>query len=172
MKYFFLILSITLARIASFAQESEVILESGVSIQLETMQPIDSKHYLEGSTIDLRLKYDVKVNNSIVIPAGTLAMGQIDKAQKAKGCGKPGLIEIKAISVNAVDGQVVQLYSSNVIREGDNKELLAWGLSVGGCFVISPISFFFLLIKGDEAIIPAGITVNAQTINNETILIE
>ena len=156
----------------SNAQKSEVILKSGTPIQLETSQPVDSKHNLSQSSVDFRVKFDIKVNDKTVIQAGTIAKGQVVMAQRAKGCGKAGLIEIKAITVNTIDGQQVQLYSSNCRREGDNKKGLAWGLSVGGCFVISPLSFFFLLIKGKEGIIPGGTSVDAQTTSNVTVKVD
>jgi hypothetical protein len=153
----------------SNAQQTEFVLKSGTPIQLETSQPVDSKHNLGQSSVDFRVKFDVKVNDKTVIQAGTIAKGQVVMAQGAKGCGKGGLIEIKALNVYTIDGQLVQLYSSNIRREGENKKALAWGLSVGGCFIISPLSFLFLLIKGEEGVIPGGTAVDAQSTNNITI---
>jgi hypothetical protein len=156
----------------SYAQKSEVILKSGTPIQLETSQPIDSRNNFGQGSFDLRVKYDVKVNDKIVIPAGTIAKGQVVMAQSAKGCGQAGLIEIKATSVNTIDGQQVPLYSSNIRREGESNKGLAWGLSCGGCFIMSPLSFFFLLIKGEEGFIPGGTPVDSQTTVNVTVIIE
>jgi hypothetical protein len=153
----------------SNAQQTDFVLKSGTPIQLETSQPVDSKHNLGQSSVDFRVKFDVKVNDKTVIQAGTIAKGQVVMAQGAKGCGKGGLIEIKALNVYTIDGQLVQLYSSNIRREGENKKALAWGLSVGGCFIISPLSFLFLLIKGEEGVIPGGTAVDAQSTNNITI---
>jgi hypothetical protein len=167
-----LLILFALNALNSNAQKTEVILKSGTPIQLETSQPVDSKHNLGQSAVDFRVKFDVKVNDKTVIQAGTIAKGQVVIAQRAMGCGKAGIIEIKALTVSTIDGQQMQLYSSNIRREGENKKGLAWGLSVGGCFIISPLSFLFLLIKGEEGVIPGGTTIDAQSTSNLTVKVE
>lgn len=171
-KFIAIALLFILTRYTSNAQTAEVVLKSGTPILLEVCQQLDSKNNISQSSFDLRVKFDVKVDDKVIIRAGTIAKGQVVMAKKAKGCGKPGIIEIKAINVNTVDGQTVHLYSSSIKMEGKNKAALAWGLSVGGCLIISPLSFFFLLIKGEEGIILAATSVDAQATSNITIKVE
>src|SRR5690554_486436 len=71
----------------------EVTLNAGTNIALETVSMIQSDLVSVGQTIDFRVKYDVKVNNQTVIPAGSIAKGQVMRAQKAKGIGKAGFLE-------------------------------------------------------------------------------
>lgn len=134
----------------------EVNLPAGTSIPLELTQPINSKFMAPGQTVDFRVRYDVKVGDAVVIPAGSLAKGQITRAQKAKGIGKEGYVEVQIKSVSAVDGQQIPLTSSTLYREGEDKQTLSIVLGVLVCLL-------FLTMKGKEAEVPLGTTVDAAT---------
>jgi hypothetical protein len=158
--------------INAFSQTNEVILKTGTTIFLETSQNIDSKKFKGQQSIDLIVRNEVKVKDKILIPAGSIAKGVVVMSKPARNCGKAGQIEIKAVSVTSIDGQTLPLSSLSISVEGDNKKALAWGLSAGGCFVISPLSFFFLLIKGEEAEINSRTTLDARILTDAKILVE
>lgn len=129
--------------------DEPIMLNAGTSVQLETISMIQSNLVSVGQTIDFRVKYDVKVNDKTVIAAGSLAKGQVMRAQKAKGLGQEGSIEIQIKSVTAVDGQEVFLSGSNVYQEGEDRTVLAVVLGIFVCIL-------FLVIKGENAQVPAG----------------
>lgn len=165
-------MAIALVLTATAKSQTVVNLRAGTPVQMETSQELTSKNLTPQSQIDLRVRYDVKVGDKVVIQAGTPAKANVTMVKRAKGCGKAGILEIKAVTVTTVDGQKVNLFSNPIKEEGENKKGLAWGLSVGGCFFVSPLSFFFLLIKGKEAVIPAGLAIDGQIANAVTVTIE
>ncbi|MDB2493481.1 hypothetical protein N9X15_04925 [Flavobacteriaceae bacterium] len=146
---------------ASAPVEQVVVLKSGTVIPLETINVIKSDNATVGRTIDLRVTRDVEVDGQTVIPAGSIAKGQITRSQKAKGLGKAGFLEIQIKSVTAVDGQEVYLAGGNVSEEGDDKATLAIVLGLFVCIL-------FLFMKGKNAEIPPGFSFDsnvASTIN-------
>jgi hypothetical protein len=133
----------------------EVVLNAGTSIPLETVSMIQSDLVSVGQIIDFRVKYDVKVDGKTVIAAGSIAKGQVMRAQKAKGLGKEGFVEIQIKSVTAVDGQEVFLTGGNVYQEGADKETLSILLGVFICIL-------FLTMKGKNAQVPPGYQVTSS----------
>ena len=81
---------------------------------METTQPIKSEVVKAGYTLYFKVLYDVKVNDKIVIPAGSRATGQVVRSEMAKGLGKPGAVEVQVNSVEALDGQVIPLVGGNL----------------------------------------------------------
>jgi hypothetical protein len=129
--------------------KGDVILNAGTNIALETVSMIESDRVSVGQTIDFRVKYDVKVDGKVVVSAGSTARGQVMRAQKAKGLGKEGFLEVQIKSVTAVDGQEVFLTGGNVYQEGEDKQTVAIILGLFVCIL-------FLAMKGKNAQVPPG----------------
>jgi len=142
----------------------EVVLNAGTNIPLETISMIQSDLVSVGQTIDFRVKYDVKVDGKTVVAAGSIAKGQVMRAQKAKGLGKEGFVEIQIKSVTAADGQEVFLTGGNVYQEGEDKQTLAILLGVFVCIL-------FLTMKGKNAQVPPGYQVTSSVATTMTIKI-
>ncbi len=130
--------------------DGEVILNAGTCIVLETLSPIRSDKLMIGQPVDFRVVRDVNVDGQTVIAAGTLAQGQVLRAQKARWLGREGRFEIQIKSVQALDGQNVFLSGGDIYREGENFQVL---LIVLGVLVFPPLIF----IKGKNAEIPRAI---------------
>ncbi|MFM7856148.1 MAG: hypothetical protein ACKO96_30565 [Flammeovirgaceae bacterium] len=94
------------------------------------------------------------VDERVVIPAGSIAQGQVIRAQKARGLGKQGFIEIQIKSVKVVDGQNLLLTAPNLFNEGEDAQTLAIVLGLVVCIL-------FLTIKGKEATVPVGYKVSS-----------
>lgn len=142
----------------------DVILTAGTNIPLETTSLLRSDQISVGQTIDFRVKYDVKVGDKTVISAGSIAKGQVMRAQKAKGLGKEGFLEVQIKSVRAVDGQEVFLSGGNVYQEGDDKQTLSILLGIFVCIL-------FLTMKGKNAEVPPGYQISAGVATTTTIKI-
>jgi hypothetical protein len=143
---------------------ADVVLNAGTNIPLETISMIQSDLVSVGQTIDFRVKYDVKVDGKVVVAAGAIAKGQVMRAQKAKGLGKEGFIEIQIKSVTAADGQEVFLTGGNVYQEGEDKQTLSILLGVFVCIL-------FLTMKGKNAQVPPGYQVTTAVASTMTIKI-
>ena len=142
----------------------EVVLNAGTSIALETVSMIQSDLVSVGQSIDFRVKYDVKVDGKTVVAAGSIAKGQVMRAQKAKGLGKEGFVEIQIKSVTAADGQEVFLTGGNVYNEGEDRQTLAIVLGIFVCIL-------FLTMKGKNAQVAPGYQVTSSVATTMTIKI-
>lgn len=144
--------------------DGEVILNAGTGIILETLSPIRSDKLMIGQPVDFRVVHDVKVDGQTVIAAGTLAQGQVLRAQKARWLGREGRLEIQIKSVQAIDGQNIYLNGGDIYREGENFQVL---LIVLGVLIFPPLIF----IKGKNAEIPPGYQVNSAVATSVTVKI-
>ena len=159
---------LVLLMLVSFANMSfrmketgEVVLSSGTSIPLETISLISSEGLQPGQTIDLKVRTDIKVNNVVVIAGGSIAKAQVTKVSEPKALGKQGIIELQVKSVQAVDGQTINLSSGSFGKEGQDR----LGVSIGlGVFCL-----LFLLMKGKNAEITPGYQVEAVVSSTTTI---
>ncbi|MEA5459527.1 hypothetical protein VB796_10775 [Arcicella sp. LKC2W] len=142
----------------------EVSLQAGTPIALETVQRLASDAVQAGQTVDFKVRSDIKVGDVVVIKAGSIAKGLVTRANIAKGLGKEGQIEIQIKSVSSVDGQQIPVVGNNIYRQGEDKQTLAIVLGVVLCIL-------FLTMKGKNAEIPAGTTIDANTATNMMISI-
>ena len=107
---------------------------------------------------------EIMLNAGTNIPLETVSTIQSDllRAQKAKGLGKEGFVEIQIKSVTAADDQEVFLTGGNVYQEGDDKQTLSIVLGVLVCIL-------FLTMKGKNAQVPAGFQVTPSVATNMSI---
>lgn len=143
------------------ATMSSVVLKSGTPISLETSRMYSSSELSPGQMIDFKVRNDVKVEDKVVISAGTIAKGQVMRANKAKGLGKAGTIDVAIKSVAAVDGTNINLNGS-VYNEGEDKQTLSIVLGILLCVL-------FLTMKGKEAVLPSGYAVDASVASSTDI---
>ena len=158
-----LIMSVSCMSFRMAPAPAKVTLPAGTLIALETTQPYSSKFLAPGQSIDFRVRMDVKVDGKTVIAGGSIAKGQVSRVNKARGVGREGSVEVNIKSVTAVDGQQVIL-SGGTYQEGEDRQTLAIILGVVVCIL-------FLTMKGKDAEIPAGYSVDgtvAQNIEIET----
>ncbi len=141
---------------------SEIILNAGTNVSLETLTYLRSDQVSVGQIIDFKVRMDVKVGDKVAIKAGSIAKGQVMRAQIAKGLGKAGFFEIKIKSVTSVDGQEIYLSGGNFYQEGQDKETESILLGIFICIL-------FLTMKGKDAEIPQGYEVNSTVASTTTI---
>lgn len=161
-KVFAIAMAVSMVNLSVFAASP---LERGTALSVRITSQITSKKEGTASAI---VENDVKgKDGKVVIKRGTPVQLQLEK-KSARGCGKPGYVNIKCISTQAVDGQSITLEGS-ISDEGESKKGLAVGLGVGlGFFTL--IGFVCLAIKGEKAtiesntIIPTVFVMNDYTI--------
>jgi hypothetical protein len=146
------------------ARFSAIRIPGGTPVVLELNQYVDSDHAFYKDQIHFRVKYNVMVDDKVVVAAGSIGYGHIMQLKKRKGVGRPGYVEIKVDRVTAVDGSQIILSSRPLMAEGENREALALGLGIGTCFLIGPLGLFFLCIKGGRAELQPGTEITANTL--------
>jgi hypothetical protein len=149
--------------------QSDLVVPSGISVEFSSAEYYSSRDLLPDAQIEIRATSDVVYNNRVIIKAGARGKGVVTSVMKARGLGKKGLIEIKPLSITAVDGQIIPVDGVPYRATGDDKKTLVYALACGGCFFVGPFSLFFLLIKGENALISPVLTLKGNTANDITI---
>lgn len=144
----------------SFAQK-QVTLKAGTPVVLSTVESISSKTAVSGNVVDFKVVSDVVAEGNVVIPAGTIAKGQVSSVSKASALGKGGELSISVSSINGVDGSLIPLSGATVSASGKDKVGLA--IVCGLCTLVG------FLINGAQAELPAGAQAQAVVMSNTTI---
>ena len=132
------------------AGAATIILPMGTDVRLATAQPLSSKTNVKGDLVQLTVAADVRIGDQVVIPAGTVAVGQISDARAQGAMGMSGRLVIRPLYLQ-VHGRTVRLTGSE--REKRSVEAGA----VIGMAVLGPA------FTGRSANIPAGTLVLAMT---------
>lgn len=135
---------------------SMVTLPAGTPIVLRNMETINSSNITNGSSVMFTVINDVVVDDKVLIKAGSIVNAQVNYAKKKNYAGVAGEITISDFAAKAVDGTYVPLRAT-LSSKGEEKMGLSIGLGVVICIL-------FLLIQGDDAVIPAGTTKSVYTI--------
>lgn len=141
--------------ISTIAFSGEIL--SGTTIPLKVLNETSSNSKDE---IVIIVERDILDNNNKpVIRQGTKVECDIVKA-RSKRRGRPGSINISFNSVRAINNQPIKLTGSHIVNGGKGKRVLSMVGTWAGLAVIFPFNFFFLLSKGEPAIIPANFQFN------------
>lgn len=156
----------------NFQASAQSQLTQGEIINVSITQNLSSGNM--PSTINAIVDYDVKdpSTGKVLIARGTPVIINATY-EKRKGLGRPGMITLNAVSTKAVDGQLIHLKGNQLTVTGDKRRGLALGLGIGlpiGTIVCFPWGFACLAIKGKNAEIPAGTSIdNVMVQGNYTI---
>ena len=141
-----------------------VTLKSGTLVALELVSSVKSNKAKSGQMVDFRVISDIKADGVVVIPAGSIAKGQVVEADKNSFLGQPGEIRVSIKSVTAIDGTNVPLMASEFNEEGKDNTVVS---IVGGLLCLLP---FFM--KGGNAEMPAGTQIQATVLSSTEIAID
>ncbi len=140
-----------------------VKVQSGVSVMLRTTQNLMPTAVQVGDPVDLIVANDVKVKDKVVIKAGARAVGTVSESSKANFLGIPGKLRIELHSVEAVDESSISIRGGKSV-EGEDKMVLT--------IVLTLICLPFLLIKGGNAVVASGGTIDAVTVGSSEITVD
>ncbi|MBR6589403.1 MAG: hypothetical protein IKK67_02895 [Bacteroidaceae bacterium] len=146
------------------APSGTVVLKAGTAVPLSLETSIDGNQVRAGQIVQFRVVQDIKVDGKTIIAAGSLAQGQVVRAEKNGLLGSAGEVEIAVKSVQAVDGTSIYLTNGNVFDEGKNKVVLS--------VVVTLCCLLGFLIKGGKGEIPAGTQINASVMSNTEINVQ
>jgi len=136
------------------ALATTLTLKAGTPVLLRVEKSMTSTTAHVGDSVNLVVIRDVKIDDKIVISAGTLARGEISSVDREGAVGKPGKISIAVKSVTAVDGQDV-LIRASLTQKGKSKQTTALLVGLILCLI------GLLLIKGEGGTIRAGSEIKA-----------
>jgi hypothetical protein len=109
-----------------------VKLPAGMSVELELQHHVNSAYIPAGSPIYFRVAKDVKIDDHVLIRAGTLAIGRMDQAQKRGMVGHSGSMLMSIKVVPAIDGTAVAV-DADMAKQGRSRvgATVAWTLFWG-----------------------------------------
>lgn len=81
----------------------EVRLGTGAVISLELLDTLSTKITQKGETFDLRVTEDVVADGWVVIPAGTMAVGEVTRSEAKGAFGKSGKLEARILYLRLDD---------------------------------------------------------------------
>lgn len=142
-------------KIADSVGSHKIKLPANSPVILKLNDTIKGNDTAQGSTISFSVIGDVKVGNDVLIKAGSRAQAQVSMVDDNGILGQGGKILISDFGVKAVDGTFIPLQGS-LSEKGKEKMILSVGLSV----ILCPL---FLLMKGGEATVPAGMEKTTYT---------
>lgn len=132
-------------------------------VEIEIVDAVNSRANETGQMFAIRLAAPLVVDGRAVAPAGTVGMGEIVHAARARAGGKAGEL-ILAARYLEIGGTRIPLRTLRYGRaQGvDNSGAVnAGNLAVAAVFPVASVVGF--LIAGGEVDIPAGTIANAQT---------
>ncbi len=138
----------------AFAEQ--VVLRERTLVPIKTTAPISSKNARLGMEItSLVVERDIKVNGSIAIKQGQVALARVTELKKTQMAGISGSVGVTVEYTTGVDGTVIPLKGSfNYSGESEVGGTVAIGI------IICPFAF---LNRGKEGIIPAGAVIRTIT---------
>lgn len=146
------------------AVSSQTLLKYRTPVKLKTENTLNSNHD-DSARIVIAEEVRDTSGNFVLVASGTPVQCQVHKT-KAKGIGEAGTIKIYPISVLSVDGQII-LLDGQFILTGKNRKKQALVLGVGSGLTFLPgVGFCFLMLKGEQAVLPAGTIVEGFSVVN------
>lgn len=141
------------APVAAPAPAPDLVLNTGTPITLAVAQEVNSSTHKEGDTFKLTVLSDVSIGQTVVIPRGTPATGEITWRTGKGAFGKSGKIEFSLRSLE-LGGKLVPI-TGDFRQEGEGNTVAT------GVGVIA-IGVFAGFITGKRARLPVGRELLAQ----------
>jgi hypothetical protein len=136
-------------------------LPAGTIVELELTEAVASSRNQRGDTFGLRVVEAISVNGRLVIPAGSLATGQVVHAAASSGGGKAGELLLAARTVDA-QGKRLSLRGMRLGGAGQARTDAAIGMSAALAVAVPVLAPLALFVKGREIEIPAGTRAHAK----------
>jgi hypothetical protein len=128
-------------------------LRAGTSVQLVTTEELSSKTSRTGDIVHMETKSDLRVNGTLVIPAGTKAMGKVADAMAKGAFGQSGKLLVEPMYIRLGDNTI------RLSGKADAKGTTSAGAYIGMALITPGFT-------GKSAIIPAGSELNAEVRND------
>jgi hypothetical protein len=123
----------------------------GASVPIIFTQEVSSKH--PAVPVILVAEDLVDAQNKVIVLKGTPVVFS-HEIVPAKRVGKPGVIDIRFLSVTSIYGTTIPL-TGDMRLEGENSRKRVLGIGLGVGFLVHPM-LLYLLKKGEDVDIPAN----------------
>lgn len=137
-------------------------LAANTPIVINLADTVSTENVTLGTTVQFTVANDVKdASGNVLVRTGAPVSAVVSSATSKARIGKSGEVTVENFSATAVDGTIIPL-SGSVSEKAQAKKKLSITLSIFVC----PL---FLLMKGQDAIIPAGTQQTVYTTSDISI---
>jgi hypothetical protein len=140
----------------------------GTPVKLRLGRNISSADAKVGDEVDFEVLEEVKVNDTIVIAKGALAMATVTEADHKKSMGRGGKLNVNIDSVRLADQEKTALRATEGGKGGGHVGAMT-GAMVATSIVFFPAAPLFLFIHGKDITIPKGTEVTAY-VNGDFVI--
>jgi hypothetical protein len=133
------------------APPAPAVLPVNSAVPLRFVSTVSSGTHTRGQTFDLEVTDDITAGDRVVIPAGSIATGEVIHAERARGLGKAGEL----------------ILSARYVTVGERRIKLRAQLSQTGQDKTMQAAFLVPWIKGKNLDVPADTEVIARTAADE-----
>jgi len=145
---------LTAADLAS-AQE-KILIPEGTQIMGRLAIQLDSGQAQVGDQVTMDVLEDLKIQNAVAIPRGSIIMGRVTEAKGARKMGRGGKLDISFETVTAGDGTKVPVSGERFEKgKGGYGGGSLVGAGAAGLF-FPPAGALLLLKHGHASVIPVG----------------
>lgn len=128
-----------------------LVLHGNTLVSLRFTETVGSDVSKPGTLFQMKVTDDINVDDAVLIPAGSIAVGEVIDSQPARALGKSGKLVVSARYIQVGDRQV-KLHS--MLGTAGNSPVVA--------------ALFVPFIHGQQAEIPADTEVVAKTAHDES----
>lgn len=126
-------------------------------IRIELQEKINSGTASRGEKISYQVIEDIKLDNTLIIPAGTVGELEVTEIKEAGKMGQDGDIKIGFPKLTTIDGTALKVAIEEEAQEENESQKLAIGASVLGTALLGlPGVVVGYFVEGEDETIPAG----------------
>lgn len=126
-------------------------------IRIELQEEINSKTASRGKKVAYQVIEDIKIDDTLIIPAGTTGELEVTEIKEAGKMGQDGDIKIGFPSLTTIDGTALAVAIEEEAQEENESQKLAIGASVLGTALLGlPGVVVGYFVEGEDETIPAG----------------
>ena len=138
-----------------------LVIPDGTPVELRLTENISSNKAHKGDQLNFLVVKDVNLDGYTLIPAGTVAQGEVTQVKGKRFLGMGGRISFDLESVELANGERVQLSASKVVKGGSRTKLMATAM-IATSVIFLPATPIFLLTRGHESTALQSTEVTAQ----------
>lgn len=127
----------------------QTVLEDGTPVRLRISQTVSSEDAHVGDRVEFEVLEEIKVQETVVIPKGSVAWGTVTEAKPKRRMARGGHLEIVMDSVRLADGEKAALRATKEAKGGGHTGAMVAGIVVTG-LIVWPAAPFFLFMHGKE----------------------
>lgn len=140
-------------------------LEDGTKVPLTLGRELSSAKESTGNRVDFAVSEDVKVNEVMIIPKGSIAYGTIVEAQAKRRMGRAGKLNVRIEEVRLADGSRAKLRATQEDKGKGRQGAMTAGM-IGTGILFFPVAPLFLFMHGKDIVIAKDTPVIAYVDGN------